>query len=251
MNPNDSWASGARKPVLPRSTSVEYEKETQALNRRLANPPSRSNLARPPTRIAKVPSARIVPDSEGEEDAANRGKSPFEHVMDVSRRLAQAAPTTFFLRRQSEEPESRPAAQGPSASYDYLAEEREFQASFRQENSGNGEQSQRNNVARKRSRISVDNKAYKPTVSDEEDSDEEVDANGKKTRRRKAKKGGAAGGFLTNLPTLDYDKRRKKRRAAKDNGANDEEESGEEDQQSEARVANEVSPFDSRRFCVV
>ncbi|KAI0694602.1 hypothetical protein BC835DRAFT_1415220 [Cytidiella melzeri] len=241
MNPNDSWASNAqRKAALPRSTSVEYEKEQQAVSRRLANPPPRSNLARPPSRVVKVPSVRHVPDSEGEDEGASihsRGKSPFEQVVDMSKKLTQIAPTTFFLRRQSEEPEARPAVHDQSASYDYSAEEREFQASSLQDKSNSMDQ--RGTIVRRRNRISVDAKAYKPTVSDMEESDGELEEDGKRTRRKKGKKG-TAGGHLTSLPVVGYDKRRKGRKGTRENGAEEDGENGDEVQEvSEASVAAE------------
>ncbi|THG99074.1 hypothetical protein EW026_g3206 [Hermanssonia centrifuga] len=233
MNPNDSWASGTQhKSALPRSTSVEYEKETQStVNRRLAIPPTRNNgIPRP---LSKSHSIRHVPDSEGEEIeevAPNaRAKTPFEHVMDATRRLA---PATFFMRRQSEEPEARPSTTNgrhdQSSSYDYSAEEREFQAASQQQ-----EKAKRSAATHKRGRISVDNKAYRPSVSDLDDSEDEVEEDGKRTKRRKAKKTGAAGGPLTTLPVAGYDKRKKKRRSgARENGTIDGE-SSEEDQSLE------------------
>jgi hypothetical protein len=48
LNPKDSWASSSRA-VVPRSTSVEYEKETQSTStRRLNAPPPRNGP--PPSR---------------------------------------------------------------------------------------------------------------------------------------------------------------------------------------------------------
>lgn len=244
MNPNDSWASSTQRKALPRSTSVEYEKEQQAARNRLANPPPRSNAARPPVRLQRVPSARHVPDSEVEGESANQAKSPYEQVWDMSKKLTSIAPTTFFLRRQSEEPEARPpvAAQDQSSSYDYSAEEREFQASL-QDKSNSMEQ--RGSAMRKRNRMSVDNKAYKPTVSDEEDSDEEYEQDGKRTRRKKASKG-AASGHLTSLPMMAYNKKRKGRRGTKENGVEEDGASDDEVQEiSESSIAAEVSS----RFC--
>ncbi|GJE88586.1 hypothetical protein PsYK624_046690 [Phanerochaete sordida] len=234
MNPaNSSWASGAQHGSVPRSTSVEYEKETQSIvmNRRLGAPPSRS--ARP-TRPPPPASTRTAPDSDGEEEVpqrAERGKSPFEHIVEATRRLA---PATFLMRRQSEEPEARPAPahspQDKSSSYDYSAEEREFQSLAHDQVNGQ----RKANAAPKRSRISTDNMAYRPTVSDSEESDgDDFEGDGKRTRKRRGlKRQGAAGGPLSSLPVTSYDKRKKKRRGMKSNGMYDEEESNEEEEQS-------------------
>ncbi|EKM58261.1 uncharacterized protein PHACADRAFT_252458 [Phanerochaete carnosa HHB-10118-sp] len=229
---NNSWASGAQqKPNLPRSTSVEYEKETHSIvmNRRLGAPPGRGTRpARPPP----SPSTRLMPSSDAEQEAPQplqRGMSPFEHIVEATRRLA---PATFLMRRQSEEPETRaPPTKGPqdkSSSYDYSAEEREFNSLSHDQPNG------QRNAGHKRNRISVDNKAYLPTQSDLEDSDGDFEEDGKKTRkRRNAKKHGTTGGPLTSLPITSYDKRKKKRRGMKSNGMDDDESSEEEGQSNE------------------
>lgn len=243
MNPNDSWASGTqRKQTLPRSTSVEYEKETQVtVNRRLGVPPTRAPLARQPRPPAREPSHREVPGSQPDEEPIlvgqrERGKSPFEHIAETTRRLV---PATFLMRRLSQEPESRPApgqnVQDKSSSYDYSAEEREFQDLSQREQA-----QRRANAAHKRNRMSMDNKAYKPSQSDFEESDEEFEEDGK--RRRRKKKAGAAGGPLTSLPVTSYDKRKKKRKGTRGNGMeNGDEESSEEEGQSHEQIAEEVS----------
>ncbi|KIP11222.1 hypothetical protein PHLGIDRAFT_125098 [Phlebiopsis gigantea 11061_1 CR5-6] len=240
MNPNDSWASGMqRRQNLPRSTSVEYEKETQStVNRRLGAPPNRNTLARPQKPATREPPLRTAPEEAREEQESThtttqRTKGPLDHIVEATRRLA---PATFLMRRQSEEPEPRPApgVQDKSSSYDYSAEEREFRALSQQEQA----QRKATNAASKRNRMSTDNKAYLPSQSDPEDSDEDWEDDGKKGRRRK-KKTGAAGGPLTSLPVAGYDKRKKKRRGAK--GAEDEEESSEEEDQSYEHVTDERS----------
>lgn len=242
MNPaNSSWASGAQqRSNLPRSTSVEYEKETHSIvmNRRLGAPPSRGGR---PTRPPPSASARHLPDSDGEQEApqpVQRGRSPFEHIVEATRRLA---PATFLMRRQSEEPETRPSvANGPqdkSSSYDYSAEEREFQNLSHGQLNGH----RKAPAAHKRNRMSSDNKAYQPSQSDLDESDEDYDDDGKRTRRRRAtRKHGAAGGPLTSLPVTSYDKRKKKRRGTKGNGL-DEEESSEEEEDTHERVAEQRS----------
>jgi SUN domain-containing protein 1/2 len=227
-DPNSSWASGSRtaNPTnVPRSTSVEYEKETQSTShRRFAPPPNR--LAPPPSKsngasrkpLSKQVSIRHVPDSEGEEDADHpparneRGKSPFEHVVDMTKRAF--APATFYLRQRSQEPSAEGAAttnghNGQNASYDYSAEEREFQS----------QQPTSSSRAHKKGRMSLDNKAYRPSASDLDDSDDDGDDDGRKVRRRKSKKKEPHGGPLTTLPTVagHEKKRRRKKRGSKGN----------------------------------
>lgn len=246
MNPaNSSWASGVPQKNVPRSTSVEYEKETHSIimNRRLGAPPSRGTR---PTRPPPAASTRHIPESDGEEVApqpVQRGKSPFEHIVEATRRLA---PATFLMRRQSEEPEARPEArpaptngvQDKSSSYDYSAEEREFHSLSHDQSNGQ----HKANAAHKRNRMSVDNKAYQPTQSDLEESDEDLEVDGKRTRRKRtAKKHGAVGGPLTSLPVTSYDKRKKKRRDTKSSGLDEDEESSEEEGQSYEQVADQVS----------
>ena len=242
MNPNEAWASGIRKqPMVPRSTSVEYEKETQStINRRLAPPPNRlSQQARVARPVSKTASVRHVPDSEGEEEVQpnGRAKTPLEQGYDFVRRVI---PATFLLRERSQEPEgSFLSANGnesarDQSSYDYSAEEREFQA-------GNASQkppSRRNVAQHRKNRMSTDNKAYRPTMSDLEESDEDFEEDGKRTRRKK-KKGGPGGGPLTTLPVAGYDKRKKKKRGARgENGAAEDEEEGSsvEDEQASEQV---------------
>ncbi|RPD61173.1 hypothetical protein L226DRAFT_570895 [Lentinus tigrinus ALCF2SS1-7] len=248
MNPNEAWASGIRKqPMVPRSTSVEYEKETQStINRRLAPPPNRlSQQARVARPVSKTASVRHVPDSEGEEEVQpnGRAKTPLEQGYDFVRRVI---PATFLLRERSQEPENSFANGNESArdqsSYDYSAEEREFQA-------GNGSQkptSRRNVAQHRKNRMSTDNKAYRPTMSDLEESDEDFEEDGKRTRRKK-KKTGPAGGPLTTLPVAGYDKRKKKKKGARgENGAAEDEEEGssvEDEQASEQRSQRGTTPF--------
>ena len=235
MNPNDAWASGARRPV-PRSTSVEYEKETQSTaNRRLAPPPSRLGARKPLTKGASI---RHVPDSEGEDtqpsrsQEQSRGKSPFDQLRD-----AASAGVSFLMKARSREPEADQSqshtngngAANESSSYDYSAEERDYQAQLAAERSAPTGPTRRTTVASKRNRMSIDNKAYKPTQSDLEESDEDFDDEDGKRTRRKKKKGGLGGPPLTSLPVAGYDKRKKKRRAnGKTGGDEDDEESSEE-----------------------
>ncbi|KAJ7593266.1 hypothetical protein C8J56DRAFT_494408 [Mycena floridula] len=209
MNPNQAWASGASRPnpVVPRSTSVDYEKESQsANNRRLAAPPSRvggsrNSIRSKPLSKSGGSSRTIVPDSEGEEDAPvqnGRGKSSFEAVKDVGKQVMNNV-ATFYVRQTSKEPEN--TSNGHDDSYSYSAEEQEYQAAKKASTlSGH-----------KRGRISTDNKAYKPHLSDLEESDEDFEEDGK-TKRRKKKKKEALGGPLSTLPVLSQDKRRKRKK---------------------------------------
>ena len=242
--PNNSWASGSRAPTsVPRSTSVEYEKETQSTNHRrfppppnrLAPPTSRSNGTGRKT-LSKQVSVHQVPDSEGEEDTSvekppsknERGKSPLEHVVDMTKRAF--APATFYLRQRSLEPTTEtPALNGHDSSYEYTAEEREFQT-----------QKASRAPTHKKGRMSLDNKAYRPSASDlDEDSDDDDD--GKKIRRRKSKKKEPHGGPLTTLPTVSgYEKKkRRKGRGSKGNSfeMDDEESTGASDDHDSPRVS--------------
>ena len=208
-NPNNSWVSTSRtNHNVPRSTSVEYEASAPtAFNRKHLAPPPPDRLGRttstarkPPSKISSI---RHVPDSEGEEDG--RAKSPFEKVVNLGKQALSQA--TFYVQRRSmsREPEDPSVEQAPAvngngndSSYDYADEENAYQAT----------QNKRQSVAQKRGRISVDNKAYKPPLSD---SESELSDDGK-TRRKKKKKGGPTGGPLSTLPVLLADKAKKKKK---------------------------------------
>ncbi|OSD06405.1 hypothetical protein PYCCODRAFT_1431414 [Trametes coccinea BRFM310] len=243
MNPNEAWASGIRKPTVPRSTSVEYEKETQStVNRRLAPPPSRSQAAARVARpVSKTASIHHVPDSEGEEEPRpnGRGKTPIQQGLEIGRGIYN-----FFLRERSQEPEGESLLNGNEStrdmsSYDYSAEEREYQAASQKP------PSRKTVAAHRKNRISMDNKAYRPSMSDLEESDEEFEEDGKRTRRKKTKKTGPVGGPLTSLPVTSYDKRRRRKRGGRENGAGEEDEgemSEEEDQISEERFGRGTTP---------
>ena len=207
-NPNNSWVSTSRNLNVPRSTSVEYEATAPtAFNRKHLAPPPPDRLGRATTTArkppSKTPSVRHVPDSEGEDDG--RGRSPFERVVDLGKQALSQA--TFYVqqRSMSREPEELSVEQTPAVngkgnepSYDYADEEDAYQAT----------QNKRHTVAQKRGRISVDNKAYKPPLSE---SESELSDDGK-TRRKKKKKGGPTGGPLSTLPVLLADKAKKKKK---------------------------------------
>lgn len=203
-NPNSSWASGAtRTNTVPRSTSVEYENQSQSTaSRRLAPPPSRiSNSSRSGIRtkpLSKASSLQQVPDSEGEEEPSQNGRGTFNTLIDAGSKALQAA--TYYARAASREPENRAANTSNGNDSSYEAAEKEFQAIRKAA------------ATHKRNRMSTDNKAYKPSHSDLEDSDEDYDDDDK-TRRKKKKKKEPFGGPLNTLPVVSQDKRRKKRKA--------------------------------------
>ncbi|KAK2460315.1 hypothetical protein APHAL10511_007704 [Amanita phalloides] len=239
---NNAWASGSNRPnpAVPRSSSAEYEKEAQhvGLKNRLAPPPSRLNNPpgaglRPTTGqgqrkpVSKMASVHHVPDSEGEPDndpdPSDRAKSPLNQVIDVAKRAL--APATFYLRQRSQEPDT--SVNGQNSTYDYSAEEREFQANNSKTNSISGH---------RMNRMSVDNKAYKPSLSDRESSEEHSDDDDKgRRRRKKKKKTDPVGGPLTTLPVMAADKRKRRRSKGKSGTGDDEEE--DEESGSETNTA--------------
>jgi SUN domain-containing protein 1/2 len=174
-----------------------------------------------------------------------------DSVIDIAKR------TAFYLRQRSTEPDIPPSGQGQNGnhdgnneeSYDYAGEEREFQAL-----GASGKARKANNVtAHKRGRISADNKAYRPTQSDLEQSDDEVSNDGKR-RRRKSKK--IIGGPLTTLPVIDQERKRRRRSRTKVDGVEEgeeeeadggegEEEDEEEDSDSERGVSPQVRSLTS------
>ncbi|KAJ7126907.1 hypothetical protein C8R44DRAFT_779863 [Mycena epipterygia] len=247
MQPNNSWASGSTRTAVPvpRSTSVEYESQSQSNSaRRLAAPPSRLQ-SRPTTSsrtkpLSKNQSIRHVPDSEGEDDPPpeqnGRGKSPFDQVIGAAKRAIINAPAaaTYYVRQRSREPDEPVAVNG---SYDYSAEERDIQ-----------NQNKRGSASHKRNRMSTDNKAYKPSTSDLDNSDEDFTDDDGKTRRRKKKKKETGGGPLTTLPVAGYDKKKKKpKRGSKGNAGEVEEGSDSDSQPTDKQSAPRGSAPPSRR----
>ncbi|KAK7033206.1 hypothetical protein R3P38DRAFT_2921344, partial [Favolaschia claudopus] len=245
QNPNASWASGSTRTAVPRSTSVEYESQTQSTSaRRLAAPPSRLQT-RPPSSasrtkpLSKTQSVRHVPDSEGEDEPApdqnGRGKSPFDQVIGAAKRVINSASAaTYYVRQRSQEQDEPVAVNG---SYDYSAEERDMQS-----------QSKRSFANHKRNRMSTDNKAYKPSTSDlESDGEDYTDDEGRKKRRKKKKKE-SVGGPLTSLPVAAYDKRKKKaKKGSKGNAAEAEEGSDSDSHATDKHSAPRGSAPPSRR----
>lgn len=223
-NPNNAWASGSRQNLqVPRSTSVEYEASASVVSRdrRLAPPPPRlanasaTNSRKPPT---KQTSFRSVPDSEEDEERSltvnGRAKSPFvETSINYARQALDAA--VYYVRQRSQEPSGEQNPNGNTtneSSYDYAAEEQAFQSA-------------KKSTAR-RGRISTDNKAYKPTQSEDEYSSEYSDDGKKRKKKAKKIKG-------LRLPVIAGEKRRKKKAKGTAGGAEEEEESESDDNSQE------------------
>ncbi|KAG2125365.1 hypothetical protein DEU56DRAFT_983275 [Suillus clintonianus] len=259
-NPNNAWASGSQTNLnVPRSTSVDYEKETHSTNsRRLAPPPNRLSQRNTRKPLSKQDSTMThVSDSEGEDnqesqerDRSARGKSPFEQVVDVSKRALTSA-TSFYMRPRSTEPGDISAVNtttnGRDSSYDYASEELEYQETMRQKIAREQQEqtaSKRLVSTHKRNRMSMDNKAYQPSQSDIEGESDDVSDDGRK-RKRKIKKKDLGGGPLTTLPVAGYDKRRKKKRGSKTNVDGEEEDddssSGSEQRSSAQRASTSQS----------
>lgn len=226
---NGMYSNESVQPRYPRSTSVEYEKETQTVQqRRYLAPPSRRPL------VKENSLNRVVPDSEGEDEQNSRSrtereKSPFAPLIDTARSLARSA--EYFLRPPEDTSTTNGHGQpNTSSSYDYSQEEQDYQQASR-----NTSKQHRKN------RMSTDNKAYRPSMSDLEESDEDFDDDGKRTRRKKLKKGAGAGPPLTSLPVAGYDKRRRKRKSQRGDG---DEGSSEDDSVSQiSRSADQVCSY--------
>lgn len=240
-NPNAAWASGSQTNLgVPRSTSVEYEKETHSTSsRRLAPPPNRLTHRKS---ISKQASALThVSDSEPEQsqsfDNSARGKSPFEQVLDISKRAINTA-TSFYLRQRSTEPADVSAAttNGKESSLDYEELDREYSELHRQRAHEDEDSfSRKSTSSHRRNRISLDNKAYRPSMSDLEDSDDQISDEGKR-RRKKIKKKDLGPGTLTSLPVAGYDKRRRRKKGSK-GGEVDEAEDDQESSISSEQVS--------------
>lgn len=252
-NPNNAWASGSQTNLnVPRSTSVDYEKETHSTSsRRLAAPSNRLSQRNMRKTLSKQDSNMThVSDSEGEDnqesqerDRSARGKSPFEQVVDVSKRALTSA-TSFYMRPRSTEPADISAANtttnGRDSSYDYASEEQEYQETMRQKLAREQQEqsaSKRPALSHKRNRMSADNKAYQPSQSDMEGDSDDVSDDGRK-RKRKFKKKDLGGGPLTTLPVAGYDKRRKKKRGSKTNVEGEEDDSSSGSEQVRVKISD-------------
>ncbi|THV07331.1 hypothetical protein K435DRAFT_772677 [Dendrothele bispora CBS 962.96] len=246
-NPNYSWASGSRSTTtVPRSTSVDYEQQQSSTStRRLAPPPSRTSAssktsanARPKPLSKKSSSTlKIVPDSEGEEsqsmsmDRSARARSPLvDPVVDMAQRAYSKA--SFWVKEKAS---SAPEPPNENGSYDYAAEESAYQNEITESASA----VKRNAAAHRKNRMSMDNKAYKPTQEEVEAEDDDDDvSDGGRRRRRKAKKKEAPGGPLQSLPVVGAEKRRKKRKGKGAAGGEEEDDrEGDEEQASGSEAA--------------
>ena len=251
-NHNHNWASTSRTPLpVPRSTSVEYEAAAAAggglgsasqgtggqPKRALPAPPDK--FVRPTTTaggvmtrkpLSKTVSIRHVPDSEGEEDQPTtttngRGKSPFEHGLSFAKHALGAA--AYYVRHRSREPEERSVVNGGNESYDYAAEEQAYQTQKRVGTTSTP--SVTTGTAHRRNRMSVDNKAYKPSQESEDEEDDEWGGDTKRRKRRGGKGGGPAGGPLLTLPVVKADKRRRRKKGTLGSLGDGEGDSGSED----------------------
>ncbi|KAK7463515.1 DNA replication factor C complex subunit Rfc1 [Stygiomarasmius scandens] len=240
-NPNAAWASGSRSTTVPRSTSVDYEQQQSSTStRRLAPPPPRNSSSSKPNSNARArplpkkssSSLRIVPDSEGEEsqsmsiDRSSRALSPLDPVVDMAQRAYSKA--SFWVKEKSSANDSV----NENGSYDYAAEESAFQ------NEMESASAKRSNAAvHRKNRMSMDNKAYKPTQEEVEAEEDDDDfSEGGRKRRRKAKKKEAPGGPLQSLPVVGAEKRRKKRKGKGAAGGEEEDEEVEEGPGSDGEI---------------
>lgn len=208
---NSMYSNETVPPGNPHGTSMEYEKAARTIQqRRYPAPPSRRPL------IKEDSLDWVVPDSEGvdEQDSRSRiehRKSPFAPLIDTARSLARSA--EYFLHP----PEDKSAKNGygqPNIGsiYVYSQEEQVCQQPSRS--------------ASKQHRMLTDNKAYRPSMSDFEESDEGFDNDGKRTRQEKLKKGAGAGSPLTSLPVAGSNKRRRKRKGQRGDGGEGSSEDG-------------------------
>lgn len=215
-----AWASGSKTKQVPRSTSVEYEQAQAATtsNRsRLAPPPARSAAAARGLQASKS-HLTVVPDSEDEDISINesmsRGKSPFDKAKEYA---------TYFMKPRNslrDQANNSVSSHDNSTSYDYSAEERIYQQTRSMPDIPESTaepapepmpmptaSANLSSSSSHRRRKSIDNRAYLPSSSDEDE-----DRVGSDTGRKwKPPKGGASS-KLTNLPTvLDGLKKKKKR----------------------------------------
>lgn len=144
------------------------------------------------------------------------------------------------MRQLSHEPEDRSLSTNGNNShnrdnsYDYAAEEQEFQAA---------QQAKRASLPmHKRGRMSMDNRAYKPTASDIESDDEDYSDDDKRKRRRKKKKNEPVGGPLTTLPVLSADRKKKRKSRGTKSGAADQDDEDSESDELSIEVVRFISP---------
>lgn len=248
MNPNDTWASQSSRTNVPRSTSVEFEQQAATLGgRRFAEPPRRNGP--PPARSSGAATRQVtsngttlVNDGDNDEEQRRtrnpsaRGKSPLiETALEMAKRAA------FYMRpratAQDELENSPPQDQSYTNghnhqdSYSYETEEREYAREKAEMEAQKSNAQRKGNPLgagpHKRGRISIDNKAYKPSVSDYDDSDEDLSDDTKK--RRKKKKKDLSG---LSLPVMPGTKRRKRKSRGSGEMAGSDEDGGSESDNS-------------------
>ena len=159
--------------------STHKDAQQNGFRNRFAPPPSRLNntagagLRATSTQSTRRPVSKTASvhhvEAENDADHGDRAKSPFDQIIDVAKRTL--APATFYLRQRSQEPDGSAEVNGQHSSYDYTAEERELQANRSTPNSIS---------AHHKNRMSTDNKAYKPSISDGEGSEEYSDNKGRR-----------------------------------------------------------------------
>ncbi|EJD54540.1 hypothetical protein AURDEDRAFT_179676 [Auricularia subglabra TFB-10046 SS5] len=250
-----SQAAASSAMSYRRSADPADDSHASAAPRRLAVPPSRLQRINAKNKAAgRATVSPAGADSDGEDasysaNKSARAKSPFNMLTETVARAVSpigsviraaspmaASVATYVLREgrgddsadgsgfqsftvpeagtQHSRPSSKAAGNGSyatnnSASYDYGQEE-EMVAEMEADSVA-----KRNQAKRRAGRASLDDKAYKPTRSDNEASDEEfTDEDTGKRRRRKKKKDS---GHLT-LPTIGYDKNKKKKPTSKRRG---------------------------------
>ena len=138
-------------------------------------------------------------------------------------------PASFYLQQKRDLGESSTDTLAPpDPSYDYAQEEEAYKNRTARRNA---------TATHKRGRMSEDNKAYKPALSDDESSEDEHDERKGRKKKKKSKKDAATGGPLTSLPVISADKKRPKRpRASKGTAGGPEDEESESDDQTVDRV---------------
>ncbi|KAJ3825514.1 hypothetical protein F5880DRAFT_1478075 [Lentinula raphanica] len=248
-NPNDAWASSSKRTTTsnpPRSTSVEYESQanTTTNSRRLGLPPSRLGPKAKPLSMTGNNSSRsiIVPDSEGEQSQnrsqsqIGRDKSPFsfDHLTNLAQTAIQK--TSYFVKEKQKH-----VNENGDASYDYEAEDRDFEEFQRRNNGANpnvSASSLSKNLSHRKNRISTDNKAYKPTQEElDKESSSSEDEDGARKRRKKKAVGGPAGGPLTTLPKVGPEKRRKRGSKKTKSGGGDEGDDDDDQEEQEQVIS--------------
>jgi len=208
--------------------------DAQPENRRLAVPPARLRGKGAGGRATHSPAG----DSDGEDTQPSapygRSKSPFDALAQgVARAVAPAVNvftralspgvtgnnSTFVLREGADDSESSGfhsfgslsgngngnsrSQANISNSYDYAQEEQDVE--------NMDAEAKKAQAKRRGPRISVDNKAYKPTDEDDFDEEDFTDDDTGKRRRKKRKSN-------LSLPTIAYDKAKKKKPTSKKRG---------------------------------